>query len=79
MAFFQPLVSLEMLKRQIKGKDIATGQEDINSYRSVGTAKSIYREGNSTVVFHKLGPHPTYNTTTNRPNPPRSSHGKRRK
>lgn len=38
-------------------------------YKTVGTAESTYREGNSTVQFAVLPTNATYNTTTNAPNP----------
>lgn len=62
-----------MLERVIRATDIATGERAISvgsDYRSVGTARSEYRNGNSTLVFRTLGLNATYNITTNRPNPP---------
>jgi len=74
--FYQPLVSLEIFKRAISNKDIATGRKRAEgNYKTVGTAKSTYREGNSTVQFQVLNTTATYNTTTNGPNPPK--HGRR--
>ena len=68
--FYQPLASLEIFERAIAGKDIATGTDMVGSaYRTVGTAKSMYREGNSTVQFKVVDPTATYNTSTNEPNP----------
>lgn len=71
--FYQPLVTLEMLKRVINGKDVATGLHDVrlgDSYKTEGPARSLFREGNETVVHHDLSPDATYNITTNKPNPP---------
>lgn len=69
--FYQPLVSLEIFERSIKGLDIATGlQKATEDYVTVGPAQSTYREGNSTIQFSVLNTTATYNTTTNVPNPP---------
>ena len=66
--FYQPLASLAMFERAISGKDIATGTVDVtDSYKTVGTAKSLFREGNSTVQFSVLNNNATYNTNTNGP------------
>lgn len=70
--FYQPLIALEMFNRSIHGLDIATGEKEITlgcGYKSVGTAKSEYREGNGTVQFKVLPANATYNTTLNGPNP----------
>lgn len=68
--FYQPLVALEMFKRVLHGKDVASGKEQAKGgYKTVGTAKSTYREGNSTLVFGDVPTDATYNTTTNEPNP----------
>jgi carboxypeptidase D len=54
--------------------DIATGTIDVTpDYKTVGTAKSTYREGNSTIQFEVVNTTATYNTTTNAPNPPMAS------
>ncbi|EPQ31503.1 uncharacterized protein PFL1_00836 [Pseudozyma flocculosa PF-1] len=69
--FYQPLAALELFERAIGGKDLATGVERIgegSKYRTKGPAKSLYRNGNSTVQFEPLDPGSTYNTTTNGPN-----------
>ena len=74
--FYQPLAALTMLERVLAGKDVATGKYDVqigDDYRTVGPSRSTYREGNSTVVYRNLSPYATYNTTSNRPNPPGSS------
>ena len=74
--FYQPLVSLEIFERAIANKDIATGTKRAgDGYKTVGTPKSTYREGISTVQFQVLNSTATYNTTTNGPNPPK--HGSR--
>lgn len=69
--YYQPIVSLEFFERAIKGKDIASGEETVKSnYKTNGTAKSTYREGNSTIQFDVIETGTTtYNTTTNEPNP----------
>ncbi|KAL8922365.1 MAG: hypothetical protein Q9208_005218 [Pyrenodesmia sp. 3 TL-2023] len=73
--FYQPLVSLEIFERAIKGRVIATGQTDVfgSGYQTVGSAESTFREGNGTIQFDVLNSTATYNTTTNEPNPPVSS------
>jgi hypothetical protein len=69
--FYQPEVALAMFERVINGRDVATGEVTVGPwYRTVGTPKSTYREGNGTVQFEVLDPDATYNTTTNAPNPP---------
>ena len=66
--FYQPVVALEVFERAIKGLDIATGKTVVGAkYLTKGTAKSTYREGNSTIQFKKVGADRTYNTTTNKP------------
>ncbi|KAF2663403.1 alpha/beta-hydrolase [Microthyrium microscopicum] len=68
--FYQPLAALTMLWRVLNGKDVATGKTAISdSYITVGTPKSTYREGNATVQFGLVPTNATYNTTTNEPNP----------
>lgn len=67
--FYQPLASLEIFERAITGKDIATGSENpSDGYLTVGTTKSEYREGNSTIQFEVLPSNSTYNYTTGAPN-----------
>ncbi|PVH87015.1 putative serine carboxypeptidase [Cadophora sp. DSE1049] len=67
--FYQPLASLEMFERAINGLDIATGKEmPGEGYLTVGTEKSEYREGNSTIQFEVLPGNATYNYTTGAPN-----------
>ena len=74
--FYQPLVSLEMLERALKGLDMATGKQVVGkNYLTKGTAKSTYMEGNSTIQFKVVDPDTIYNTTTNAPNPPKSGGG----
>ncbi|GLA13373.1 hypothetical protein AnigIFM62618_010362 [Aspergillus niger] len=68
--FYQPLLALEMFERVIGGKDVATGKIPVSSsLQTVGTPKSYYREGNSTIQWEVLDSLATYNTTTNAPNP----------
>lgn len=48
----QPLASLEMFRRVLAGKDIASGTINViggSSYKTIGSKRSTYREGNSTV------------------------------
>ena len=66
--FYQPLASLEIFDRVIKGLDIATGTfKPSGYYLTNGTAKSEYREGNGTIQFEVLPSNSTYNTTTGSP------------
>jgi carboxypeptidase D len=69
--FYQPLVALEMFERVINGQDVATGKKRVakgEGYKTVGTAKSEYREGNGTVQWDVVPEGSTYNTTTHVPN-----------
>lgn len=76
--YYQPLAALEMFERAINGKDIASGQRKVRGgYKTVGTAKSTYREGNATVQYDVIDTGATtYNTTTNMPNPVTNSTSK---
>lgn len=70
--FYQPLVALEMFERVINGQDVATGKTRVEKgkgYKTVGSVKSEYREGNGTVQFEVVPDSATYNTTTHAPNP----------
>ncbi|KAL8905349.1 MAG: hypothetical protein Q9207_002697 [Kuettlingeria erythrocarpa] len=75
--FYQPLVSLEIFERAVAGKDIATGRLDAGNggYRSVGSARSTFREGNGTIQFEVVNATATYNTTSNEPDIPVGSIG----
>ncbi|KAF2772299.1 alpha/beta-hydrolase [Teratosphaeria nubilosa] len=76
--FYQPLLALEFFERAIAGKDIETGKEDVSlgcSYKSVGTAKSTFKEGNATVQYSVLPTDATYNMTTGAPNPVNGASG----
>ena len=69
--FYQPLVALEMFERVINGKDVATGKKRVQKgagHKTVGTAKSEFREGNGTVQWDVVPVGSTYNTTTHMPN-----------
>ncbi|PTU22269.1 hypothetical protein P175DRAFT_0521452 [Aspergillus ochraceoroseus IBT 24754] len=68
--FYQPVLALELLERVIYGKDVATGKLSVRpGYQTIGTPKSTYREGNSTLQWEVTNSLATYNTTTNAPNP----------
>jgi hypothetical protein len=71
------LASLEIFERAINGLDIATGKVKVGKggYVTTGTAKSTFREGNGTIQFSVLPANATYNTSTNRPNPPVGKRG----
>ncbi|MCJ1228497.1 hypothetical protein MMC12_005158 [Toensbergia leucococca] len=69
--FYQPLASLAIFERAIGGLDISTGMINATgNYSTVGTAKSTYREGNSTIQFSVVPTNATYNTSIDEPNPP---------
>ncbi|KAL9104024.1 MAG: hypothetical protein Q9163_001002 [Psora crenata] len=69
--FYQPLISLEIFERVISGKDVATGQEKTGTgYRTYGSSRSTYREGNSTIQWSVVNKNATYNPITNEPDPP---------
>ena len=69
--FYQPVAALEIFERAIKDLDIATGTKKAEEdYKTHGTPKSTYREGNSTIQFSVLNPNATYDTATNEPGPP---------
>ena len=69
--FYQPEIALAIFERAIAGLDIATGSINVtNGYRTFGPATSDYREGNSTIQFEVININTTYNTSTNKPNPP---------
>jgi hypothetical protein len=66
--FYQPLISLEMFERAIKGLDIATGTEKVDAdYLTVGTPKSTYREGNGTIQWDIVPKNETYDVFTGKP------------
>jgi hypothetical protein len=68
--FYQPLASLEMFERALKQVDIATGKEKIkDSYKTVGTPTSTFKEGNSTMQLNVTPANATYNTMLNAPDP----------
>ena len=68
--FYQPVAALEIFERAIGGMDIATGKQKAkNDYKTKGTPKSTYREGNGTVQFSVTDPLATYDTKTNKPGP----------
>ncbi|KAK3660881.1 hypothetical protein LTR56_000639 [Elasticomyces elasticus] len=76
--FYQPLTALEMFERAICGLDIADGKHNVrHGYKTVGTPRSTFREGNATVQFGQVPADAIYNTTTNQPNPYNSTVAKR--
>ncbi|KAK5737052.1 hypothetical protein LTR17_007013 [Elasticomyces elasticus] len=76
--FYQPLAALELFERAICGLDIADGKHSVrHGYKSVGTPRSTFREGNATVQFGQVPADAIYNTTTNQPNPYNSTVAKR--
>ncbi|GAD94308.1 serine carboxypeptidase [Paecilomyces variotii No. 5] len=84
--FYQPELALAMFSRVISGRDVATGKHVVSSkggYKTIGSEKSTYREGNGTVQWKVLDADTTYNTTLNGPNPTptpaASAEGKKKK
>ncbi|KAI1434371.1 alpha/beta-hydrolase [Xylaria sp. CBS 124048] len=66
--FYQPLASLEYFSRAIAGLDIETGKTPVHAnYRTRGTGKSTFREGNSTIQFQITPGNLTYDPTTGTP------------
>ena len=74
--FYQPLLSLEIFTRAINGLDIATGHVKVNEhenelegylYKTKGTAKSEYREGNGTMQWEVLPRNATFDFERNKP------------
>ncbi|KAI1350522.1 Alpha/Beta hydrolase protein [Xylaria sp. FL0043] len=70
--FYQPLASLEFFSRAIKGVDIETGKKKVvdAAYKTRGTLKSTYREGNGTIQFQVTPANLTYDPLTNKPGAP---------
>ncbi len=74
--FYQPLLMFEVFNRAINGLDIETGKVEAGpSYRTCGPAKSLYREGNSTVQFDDVSANLTYDVNTNQPGKPWNATG----
>ena len=69
--FYKPLAALTMFDRVIHNLDVATGTVNVvdNSYKSVGPARSLLINDNSTIQMQVTDPSQTYNTVTNVPNP----------
>ncbi|KAK8090494.1 carboxypeptidase S1 [Apiospora hydei] len=67
--FYQPLAALELFGRAISGQDVATGTErDVGPrYRTNGTAKSMYRNGEATLQWEVVPANRTYDVKTNGP------------
>lgn len=69
--FYQPLAALEMFERIINGKDVATGKHHAGKcYRTKGTPKSTYRQGNGTVQWKDIPDTIMYDTDKNGPGAP---------
>ncbi|KAI0006877.1 alpha/beta-hydrolase [Xylariaceae sp. FL0662B] len=69
--FYQPLASLELFDRAIKGNDIVTGTLPVDSeYITEGTPKSTFRQGNATMQWEVLPANATYDVITNEPGSP---------
>jgi hypothetical protein len=59
-----------MFERVLKHVDIATGEEKIvDSYKTVGTPTSTFKEGNATIQLTVTPANATYNTVLNAPDP----------
>jgi carboxypeptidase D len=69
--FYQPLASLELFHRAIKGLDIKSGTQTVGSqYATRGTRASTYREGNATMQWATISDNTTYNVANNSPGEP---------
>ncbi|WFC99569.1 carboxypeptidase D [Malassezia yamatoensis] len=67
--FYQPVAALELLNRTIHREHLATGKGIVSdSYKTKGSTLSEYRQGNGTVLYHKVPSNTTYNTHKHRPN-----------
>lgn len=78
--FYQPVMALEMFERVIHGRDIATGKAHAGKcYRTLGSPKSTYREGNGTVQWQVIAPNITYDTKKNGPGAPWTAKSSSRK
>ncbi|CAK4028829.1 serine carboxypeptidase [Lecanosticta acicola] len=78
--FYKPQAALDLFTRMLQGVDIATGHTNVtNAYRSVGTAKSTYRNDNATIQTTVLDASCTYNTVTDLPECPSSGSSRRRR
>lgn len=65
---FQPLLLQTIFARTLAGKDLARGEaQAVAQYRSIGPAKSTYREGNATVQYKTWSESSTYNYNSNMP------------
>lgn len=65
---FQPLALQTLFARTLNGTDLATGNTWVNpQYRSQGSQKSTYREGNATVQYRSWPDNSTYDYITNQP------------
>ncbi|KAH8892090.1 alpha/beta-hydrolase [Thozetella sp. PMI_491] len=69
--FYQPLASLEMFDRVIRGLDIATGTVAVGpGYATKGPKKSTwFQEGNATVQWEVVSTNYTYDPSVNGPGP----------
>ncbi|KAK8115414.1 serine carboxypeptidase [Apiospora kogelbergensis] len=66
--FYQPLAALELFGRAIGGRDVATGRELAGPlYRTNGTARTTYWNGDATMQWEVVMPNRTYDVTTNGP------------
>ncbi|KAK3689176.1 Alpha/Beta hydrolase protein [Podospora appendiculata] len=69
--FYQPVASLEMFDRVVKGLDVATGRYRATvggkCFHTKGEKRSTYREGNATVQWSVVPTNVTYDTVKNGP------------
>lgn len=68
--FYKPLAALTLFERLLNSTDIATGQEGLEGYKSVGSAESTYQNDPSTIQMDVVDASCTYNTETDLPNCP---------
>ena len=70
MPFYKPKAALAVFERMLQQVDIATGEESIDGYVSVGPAESTYRNDPATIQNEVVDFSCTLNTTTNLPECP---------
>ncbi|KAK6866416.1 serine carboxypeptidase [Apiospora arundinis] len=66
--FYQPVAALELFGRAIGGRDVATGRQAADPlYKTNGTARSTYWNGDATVQWDVVAANRTYDVKTNGP------------
>ncbi|KAK8139504.1 carboxypeptidase S1 [Apiospora sp. TS-2023a] len=66
--FYQPLAAFELFERAIGGRDVATGKTPVDTrYRTKGTARSEYWNGEATMQWDVVSANRTYDVKANGP------------